>query len=64
MIGLNIKMPKNCPSCPIVQKTKSGFRCPILSRRDGWSHTISVGAFERMPDCPLIDLSQYEDDRK
>lgn len=56
MIGIDMEMPGSCAECPCGQnelwcsKTGSDFA-------DDYCEI-------RLPDCPLIDLSRYEDDGK
>lgn len=58
MVSLNIQMPASCKSCPF----KGARVCYIVT----W---LSMG-FKEVPEegraewCPLIDMSQYEDDLK
>lgn len=52
----DMEMPNNCCDCP-------------LNDHDAWcGKTLSEFPYDfsksRLPDCPLIDLSQYEDDLK
>lgn len=68
MIGLEIAMPDTCRNCMFgeVYTTMSGDRniyceCPVGFTEGEW---IKDGDVRRHPDCPLIDLSQYEDDGK
>lgn len=56
MIGIEIPMLDNCCDCPV-------------NDHDAWCGlTISTFGHDfcekRLPDCPLIDLSRYEDDGK
>lgn len=56
MIALDRPIPKSCGDCP-------------CNDHDAWcAVTLSDFADDfcktRLPDCPLIDLSKYEDDGK
>lgn len=51
---LNMKMPVSCSDCPIAQKTKSAYRCPIASKDNGFSCTVSFGFLGRPTHCPII----------
>ena len=56
MIAIDMPMPNSCCDCP-------------LNDHDAWcGKTLSEFADDfckiRLPDCPLIDMSQYEDDGK
>ena len=51
-----MEMPKDCRECPVVQRSKSGLRCPILSKRDGFSRTTSIGAIGRMNGCLFAEV--------
>lgn len=56
MIAIEMEMPNNCCDCPV-------------NDHDAWCG-ITLTEFGddfckiRLPDCPLIDLTQYEDDLK
>lgn len=56
MVGIMMPMPKSCEDCP-------------CNDHDAWcAVTLSDFADDfcetRLPDCPLIDLTQYDDDLK
>lgn len=51
-------MPERCPDCPITRKTKNGYRCQILSMRDGFSHVAFPGDLHRLPGCPLAEIKE------
>lgn len=52
MIGIEIPMPQNCGSCPFLYEDADSVPgCDL--KEDLKTET-----------CPLIDLSQYEDDLK
>ena len=56
MVGIQIEMPKSCEECPC---NDDSYRCGATGNLfdfDEWTRRAS--------DCPLIDLSQYEDDLK
>ena len=52
--GMN--MPNDCRECALGQHTKSGIRCIVLSKRDGFSHSTGFGTTVRMSDCPLVEV--------
>ena len=56
MIGIDMPMPNNCCECPLGTDEwycwKTGTELPEYCGNG------------RLPDCPLIDLSRYEDDHK
>ena len=59
MIAIEMPMPSSCDECPCCDNY---YRCGASSKKfededfDIWER--------RMSDCPLIDLTQYEDDLK
>ena len=55
MIGIELPMPKDCNHCPF---NSDGIKCCITGQTWNW------GMETRRSDCPLIDLSLYEDDGK
>lgn len=58
MVSLNIQMPASCKSCPY----KGERWCYLEVLRGMESQEVPE---EGRPDwCPLIDMSQYEDDLK
>lgn len=61
MIGLRIPMPASCNKCPCCADLEYDVVCLACEGR-----LLSGEPYEkyRMPFCPLIDLSQYEDDGK
>jgi len=60
MIALDKNMPESCECCPC---NDDSYRCGVTGIPFG--EVDDFDKFEqRMPDCPLIDLSQYEDDLK
>lgn len=59
----DMTLPENCDACPCRQINLS--RCQIVSKST--SHTTAGKPIdqEKRPNwCPLIDMSQYEDDLK
>ncbi len=61
MSGMYIRgeVPDSCRNCPIVNKTKSGLRCPIASRRKGFSCTVSFGVVGRPSYCPIVPVPDH-----
>lgn len=61
MSGMYIRgeVPDSCRNCPIVNKTKSGLRCPIASRRKGFSCTVSFGIVGRPSYCPIVPVPDH-----
>ena len=56
MIAIDMPMPCNCDYCPC---NDDGYKCGATG------DLLDNDSDERrMPNCPLIDLSQYEDDLK
>ena len=53
IIEMEMEMPKRCAECDMVQKTKSGYRCPIASKMHGFSCTAGRGQLERPYYCPI-----------
>jgi len=59
MIALDRPMPRTCETCPCNDDT---WRCGATGN---FFDDYDIGYDEgRMPDCPLIDLTKYEDDCK
>ncbi|MDO5131425.1 MAG: hypothetical protein Q4D81_00400 [Eubacteriales bacterium] len=54
MVGIQIPMPRTCDECRLAED----YECVVLHKACNW------GFHERRSDCPLIDLSRYEDDLK
>lgn len=50
---VEMEMPKRCAECDMVQKTKSGYRCPIASKMHGFSCIAGRGQIERPWHCPI-----------
>ena len=50
---INMELPESCKDCPIVHKTKSSLRCPIASKKAGYSCTSSLGRIGRPDHCPI-----------
>lgn len=50
---VEMEMPNRCAECDIVQKTKSGYRCPIASKMHGFSCVAGRGQLERPYYCPI-----------
>ena len=61
MIAIDVPMPDNCCDCPCCADLGYDVVCLAYG-----GHLLSGEPFEkrRMPFCPLIDLSRYEDDAK
>lgn len=61
MSGMYIrgKVPDSCRTCPIVNKTKSGLRCPVASRRKGFSCAVSFGVVGRPSHCPIVPVPDH-----
>ena len=60
MIGLDMPMPKSCRECQL--KDEQTLHCNLIGDYCDW---LAAWAAQCRPEiCPLIDLSQYEDDRK
>lgn len=59
MIAIPIDMPKGCYHCPC---NDSDYKCNLtdIVFVDRAIHPFC----ERLPECPLIDLTQYDDDGK
>ena len=60
MIGINEPMPKNCEVCPF---NNDGWLCNLLGVVFDEDRNFDTGK-GRLPDCPLVDLSEYDDDLK
>jgi hypothetical protein len=60
MIAIDMPMPKGCEDCPCFHSA--------ACYAEGWRKSIALGWLERKEKreewCPLIDLTQYEDDLK
>lgn len=50
---IEMEMPTRCAECDIVQKTKSGYRCPIASKMHGFSCVVGRGQFDLPHYCPI-----------
>ena len=59
VVVLGMKMPKSCIECDIAQKTKSGLRCPIASRKYGFSCSVSLGRIGLPYYCLLRDVGSH-----
>jgi len=60
MIAIDMPMPRTCDLCPCNDDTyRCGATGTIFCEADDFNEYE-----ERLPDCPLIDLTQYEDDLK
>lgn len=57
-------MPDSCRECALGQYTKSGIRCIVLSKRDGFSHSTGFGNTARMSGCPLVEVPSVQPERK
>ena len=55
MIGIEMPMPRDCNHCPF---NSDGIKCCITGKTWNW------GMETRRSDCPLVDLSEYDDDLK
>ena len=70
MIGLNVKMPSSCLECPCGVGTgiwtKDGTYDALCYAKKPVQTFVykDVPIGTRPTDCPLIDLSRYEDDLK
>ena len=68
MIGLNVKMPSSCLKCPCGVGTgictKDGTYDALCYAKKPVQTLVyrNVPIGTRPIDCPLIDLSRYEDD--
>ena len=60
MIAIDMEMPSSCEDCPCFHDA--------ACYAEGWRKSIGLNWFERQEKreewCPLIDLTQYEDDLK
>ena len=56
----NMKMPKSCYEC------KFDLRTDICSAFCNWEteHPYSIMAMDRLPDCPLVEVPDGEDDER
>lgn len=50
---VEMDMPTRCAECDIVQKTKTGYRCPIASKMHGFSCVAGRGQLELPYYCPI-----------
>ena len=71
MIGLNIQMPQSCLTCPCGAGCGTWGKGRIYdSLCYVFKHETTTFEYKNIPygtrptDCPLIDLSRYEDDLK
>ena len=53
-VVVRIEMPLGCSKCDVGQRTKSGIRCPIASKRHGFSCVTGVGNVGLPHYCPII----------
>ena len=51
---VRMEMPLGCLKCDVGQRTKSGIRCPIASKRHGFSCVTGVGNVGLPHYCPII----------
>ena len=56
MVGLKINMPETCECCPC---NDDSFRCGATGEEFDFDPCT-----RKSRNCPLIDLTQYEDDGK
>ena len=61
MIALDRNMPKSCGDCPC---NDDSWRCGATKHHFDYYNEGFDCEEGRLPDCPLIDLSKYEDDGK
>lgn len=60
MVGIEMQMPKCCKDCPM--KDERTLYCKLIGDYCDW---LAAWAAQCRPEqCPLIDLSCYEDDLK
>ena len=62
MIAIDMPMPKKCDDCPCRQINLA--RCQITGKSTSHSGTRPIDQRQRPSWCPLIDLTQYEDNGK
>lgn len=55
----DMKMPKRCGECSIVQKTKSAYRCPLASMAKGFSCVTPFGSIEIPVYCHLVPVQPH-----
>ena len=63
MIAIDMEMPKKCDDCPCRQINLA--RCQITGKSTSHHPTFKPMDQTKRPKwCPLIDLTQYEDNGK
>lgn len=50
---IDMEVPVRCAECDIVQKTKTGYRCPIASKMHGFSCVAGRGQLGLPYYCPI-----------
>lgn len=59
MIGIDIKMPKDCAHCPMDQDTYGGGYCLLTN-----TSTNAVRFVRRSDNCPLVTINDHPDEIK